>query len=116
MIEGIYPELDNLVLLKNPKTGMSYSFMKSRADLGLAEKAWMASEFRVYQILVVESGAAPLARLCQSGKARKLQLQWYSLKSPRYFTWGMESLFQYGLEYDAFPEDFKYGEKRQIGM
>jgi len=96
---------------------MSYSFM-NHEQLGFGWKSgrW-ASELGVIRSLVVESGAAPLARLCQEvAKARKLQLQWYFIKIPRDIHLGWSHYFQYGLEYDAFPEDFKYGGKRADRM
>lgn len=85
LIETIYPEVGEDIILPTPKTNLSYHMLSHNQLIDLANKSLdILVATRIDQVLVSEAGAVPFAKICAwLGHKRGLALQWYSLKIPR---------------------------------
>ncbi len=80
-----YPELDNLSSFVHPKYHKFYSFMPINELFDLARNVLSKiSELKINQVVVLESGVVPLAKICQLlAIQQNIAINWVYCKLPR---------------------------------
>ncbi len=85
ILNKIYGPVDKVRNLRLVETGEEFELMNSIQVKDLAEKLINNIEIqKVQNIVVSESGATPLIRICkEEAEKRKINLKWYKFKTPR---------------------------------